>query len=139
MILPLQMCEHVYHTECLSTFLSTQTDNGLFPLICPEDSCRKEIADSDIRECLSHELYLKYEKISLNKAMEANKEYSWCPTPNCTYAFILSDDRSVQSTTPGSDSSAAINTVNTSEFKCPLCTKHYCLACRVDFHEGITC
>lgn len=43
---------------------------------------------------------------------------SWCPTPDCKYAFVYDDEM---------------------EFGCPVCKKHYCMACRVPFHKGQTC
>lgn len=43
---------------------------------------------------------------------------SWCPTPDCKFAFMFADDE------------------NDRELKCPLCKKHYCLNCRVIFHKG---
>ena len=46
---------------------------------------------------------------------------SWCPTPDCKYAFIYD---------PENDSK---------EFNCPRCSKHYCLKCRVEWHTDLSC
>ena len=41
-----------------------------------------------------------------------------CLTPDCPCVFV-----------------AACS----SDFKCPTCTKHYCLDCKVPYHDGMTC
>lgn len=45
---------------------------------------------------------------------------SWCPAPNCRYAYINPE-------------------ILHSKFDCPLCEKNFCLECRVEYHKGLTC
>ena len=52
--------------------------------------------------------------------VEGNLENtSWCPTPGCSAVFAYEG---------GLDN-----------YKCPACKKHYCLACKCEMHNGITC
>lgn len=58
---------------------------------------------------------------TLNKFVDEHAaDMSWCPTPDCKYAFVLGDE-------------------DENEFHCPLCKKQYCLNCRVVFHKGQSC
>ena len=88
-------------------------------MLCPDASCKAEISDLDLKELLSEEDYEKYSAFALNSAVAAQKDLSWCPTADCSYAFVLDKDQT--------------------EFECPTCKKHYCMACRVPFHEGLSC
>jgi len=67
--------------------------------------------------------------------IEQNKEMSWCPTPDCKYAFIYTDPKQTDITPVNPEDQVNQN----DQLKCPLCTVHYCLSCRVVFHEGKTC
>jgi len=59
----------------------------------------------------------RYENMSVTAAVDRAGDLLWCPTPGCGYAFVFGD----------------------SKFDCPMCTKIYCLACRVEYHEDKTC
>jgi hypothetical protein len=43
----------------------------------------------------------------------------YCPTTDCSYIFGKNPD--------------------VPEFKCPVCSKHYCLDCKTEFHDGMDC
>ena len=136
--MPLQLCEHVFHTECMALYLQSQIDSGNFPLRCPDPECRQEISDHDAKSCLSPELFAKFDQLALNQAIDASKEYSWCPTPDCKYAFIFTEDETASSTTtPGGPNGVGVHSKQ--EFRCPLCEAHYCLTCKVKYHAGLTC
>ena len=46
---------------------------------------------------------------------------SYCPTPDCKYVFIYDP------------------ALDFKEFSCPVCSKRYCLDCRVEYHYNETC
>ncbi len=46
-------------------------------------------------------------------------KYSWCPTADCKYVFIID---------PGN-----------LDFTCAVCKKRYCLSCKVEYHNGQSC
>ena len=105
----------------MAIYLQTQIETGHFPLRCPEESCKVELAEGDARACLSPELFSKYETLAFNQAIDKDKDFSWCPTPDCKFAFVF-DEKTADC-----------------QLKCPVCERHYCLSCRVAYHEGITC
>lgn len=47
------------------------------------------------------------------------EDTSWCPTPGCSAVFTFD---------------AALT-----DYKCPACKKYYCLACKCEFHTGLSC
>ena len=120
----LQQCENVFHAECLVTYLETQIKDSKLPLVCPDAGCREEIADTDLKELLSRELYVKYSHFALSQAVDQQNDISWCPTADCKFAFVYEDDGNGQ---------------QSAELHCPLCKTHYCLNCRVAYHEGMSC
>ena len=71
---------------------------------------------------LSEEQHEKMVDFNLNKAIDTNKDMYWCPGKDCKFAFAY--DR--QANEPNG-------------FFCPHCNKTYCLDCRVEFHNGLTC
>ena len=86
------MCEHLFHQECLANYLKTQIADASFPLNCPNPACKVEIADIDLKQILSDADYTKYEVFALNTAVDFQKDLSWCPTPDCKYAFVFEQD-----------------------------------------------
>ncbi len=92
------------------------------PIVCPHHDCKIELAPQDLRRLLTKEELEKYHKYSLNQAVNASKEYSWCPTPNCANVFVY--DPEVFKDEP---------------FNCQLCKQRYCLACRAPYHSEMTC
>ena len=93
-------------------------------MICPTVECTHEIADSDVRVLLTEDAYLKYHTFTLSLAVDNQKDISWCPTPDCKFAFVLQADQE--------DEQKQL-------LDCPLCTKKYCLRCKVLFHEDMSC
>jgi len=79
------------------------------------------IADDDIKAIISEAQYQKYSQFTLNQVVDTHKDMAWCPTPDCKFAFIHD---------PAADGN---------QLRCPLCKVHYCLECRVEYHEGMTC
>ncbi len=55
--------------------------------------------------------------MSLTSAVEKSNDLSWCPSATCGYAFVKVCN----------------------EHKCKKCEKSYCLDCRVEMHEFVTC
>lgn len=74
----------------------------MFPILCPQEGCRAEVADLDSKALLSAEEYDKYITFTFNKALDEQKDVSWCPSPDCQFAFIC-------------------GVGDKEEFKCPLC------------------
>ncbi|KAL4481839.1 hypothetical protein ABPG74_007928 [Tetrahymena malaccensis] len=116
----LLICKHIYHKVCLSKHCNTLINEKQFPINCPHFKCLIPLQQNEIKKILSEVDFEKYEKFTLQNYIDSNAdEFSWCPTPNCQYAFVIDS--------------------NQTYLKCPSCEKSYCLTCKCDFHEGQTC
>ncbi|EAS06981.2 IBR domain protein (macronuclear) [Tetrahymena thermophila SB210] len=114
------LCDHIFHKNCLAQYFTTQINEKKFPLKCPNSNCTLPINQQDLREVLNEIEIQRYEKFSLQNYIDSNAdEISWCPTPNCEYAFIIEKDQN--------------------QLNCPKCNKSYCLNCKCDYHNGQTC
>ncbi|EAR81871.2 IBR domain protein, partial (macronuclear) [Tetrahymena thermophila SB210] len=114
------ICDHIFHKNCLAKYFTSQINEKKFPLKCPNSNCIIPIVQQDLRQVLNKIEIQRYEKFSLQNYIDSNAdEISWCPTPNCEFAFITEKDQ---------------NYLN-----CPKCNKSYCLNCKCDFHVGQTC
>ena len=118
-LLPLDTCGHLFHPICLRTHFQNEIETRRLPLICP--ICRVEVTAMDVKDFLTPALQAKWEEYTFKKVVESNPEdFSFCPTPDCSYVFVWSQN-------------------DTSDFTCPICKKHYCLNCRCAYHDGQTC
>lgn len=119
-VYPLEHCVHIFHQECLKSHIMTAIAEKRKSILCPDSSCNTELAIRDIGQIAGTEKQHEYESYTLNMFVDQNAaDMSWCPTPDCKYAFVFDDDFM--------------------ELTCPICKKHYCLNCRVPFHKGQTC
>lgn len=113
-------CGHCFHSECLSTYLRTELTKRKFPIKCPFVGCKDDVSTDDVSEHLSEEEMGKYWEFTLGNYIDSHlDELTWCPTPDCKYAFIFDK--------------------NESQFLCPKCSKEYCMNCRCDYHTNMTC
>jgi len=119
--IPFQNCADVYHQKCVERFFIEQINNRSFPIKCPNISCKKEVAVSDVMCTFrkNNEYATKFENNSFQFAVESNQEFTHCLTPNCPYVCFMSKD--------------------VSTFHCEICRKTYCVKCKTDWHKGITC
>jgi len=118
--LPLDGCGHMFHPACIKEYLETEINERRFPLVCPFGNCKNEIRDMDLQDRLSPEMYAKHQEFCFKTYVERNNaELSCCPTPDCKYVFIWTQEDP--------------------HFQCPSCNKHYCLKCRCDWHKDVTC
>jgi len=104
--IPLQACDHMFHTNCFSEYLKSEIHSRHFPIKCPSN-CGQEISQMDMVQVLDQDLVSKFYDYSLQKYVSSHAdEISCCPTPNCTYAFVQDQ---------GEDDENVLH--------CPLCKK----------------
>jgi len=114
------MCGHEFCRDCLVDYLTMKISEKAIPIPCPFNGCTSNVSESDLHLLIEPKLMEKYEKFMLSNFIETNaNDFSCCPTPNCPYLFYYE---------PGDF-----------DFKCPKCTKRYCLNCKVDYHVKSTC
>ena len=118
---PLINCEHLFHKKCLEQYLKTEVSQSKCPLTCCDPKCRKELAAKDLKGLLSRKDYESFQNYSLQQALSKQGDVSWCPTPNCNYAFVFDRAR------------------DSEDFKCIKCKKEYCLDCKSDAHKKQSC
>lgn len=101
----------------------TSVKDNKIPIKCPY--CTLSIVNPNyVIEALQtsneEDLITKYEQYELNySALNHNDDISCCPTPGCNYMFYYMKDDTF--------------------FKCPNCEKEYCMKCKSDWHEKISC
>lgn len=118
--LPLEKCGCLFHQNCVFAHLSTAIKEQKYPLVCPQAKCRAEIHPMDLKERLSAPLYKQLEQSQMEAFIQRNgRDFKHCPTPDCPYVFAWTQENP--------------------RFKCPVCLKVWCLLCRKEFHEGISC
>ena len=114
-------CNCVLHNKCFDEMVKSAVENNTLPVKCP--NCKIPIHPNFIEDSIRNanpQLLPKYDKFSMNNFIQNNSdEYSSCPTPGCEYMFFFN---------PGEFN-----------FLCPLCTKHYCLNCKDEWHVNMTC
>ncbi|CAD8104184.1 unnamed protein product [Paramecium sonneborni] len=111
-------CGHIFHKKCLNEYCQIQIQSKSVPMRCPWANCKENVMYSDLREVLDMRILNEFQQLTFTAYINNHSdEYSWCPTPDCTYIFIA----------------------NNSQFYCPVCKKSYCLICKTEFHQGQTC
>ena len=118
-LLPLDSCGHLFHPPCIREHIELSITSSHFPVTCPYRGCSSEVSILDIKERLSEDMIEKFEEFSFKHFVGLNKSSLFCcPTPDCKYVFQYACEE---------------------QFQCPVCSKHYCLRCQVEYHEGMTC
>ncbi|KAF8438837.1 hypothetical protein L210DRAFT_2229535 [Boletus edulis BED1] len=115
-------CGHQWCRACLTGYLTSAVENKMFPLKCLGN-------DAACTECIPLGLSRKLLSASdFNAVIEAAfwvyvhsrpDEFRHCPTPDCTQVYR----------------SAPPNAV----LQCPSCLIRICPACRIKYHDGMTC
>ena len=119
-------CKKFVHGKCFIDYIGEELNNNRFPIRCPlcPPNERHEINYKTIEDCLlindKNNLAIKLENISLNHLAQNNPdEVTFCPTAGCNYMCFFDQ----------------------CEFhlNCPLCKKEYCLKCKTEWHNNLTC
>lgn len=117
----LENCSHIYCSNCLKFHAKACIDDNKFPILCPDPQCKQQLHQSNVESVLENQEEIqKYRDRQLKFYGETHADLSWCPTPDCRYMFVYEEG-------------------GPSRFDCPVCTKSYCMNCRVEYHEGYTC
>ncbi|KAF3931204.1 hypothetical protein ABW19_dt0207121 [Dactylella cylindrospora] len=108
--------------DCLAEMMDSNVRNAMWGDIkCPE--CQAAIDTDGVKRFASEEAYIKFEKFQLNKALEGDEEFRWCPRldPVCGHGQLH----------PERDAQPRVI--------CAECDFHHCFSCRVPWHSGMTC
>ena len=77
--------------------------------------------DEDVRELLKEEDLQKYTHISLNSALDDDKNMSWCPTADCNYAFFFEPGNGPVQLDSNEEMKDEVVPRQGFEFDCPKC------------------
>ena len=119
-------CKKYVHGKCFINYIEEELNNNRFPIRCPlcPGNEKHEINYKTILDCLllndKDNLAAKLENISLNHLAQNNSdEITFCPTAGCSYMCFYDN--------------------GDFHLICPLCKKEYCLQCKTEWHNNITC
>ncbi|EWC48493.1 hypothetical protein DRE_07744 [Drechslerella stenobrocha 248] len=118
-------CDHsesMCCTDCLQRMMDSAVRNAMWGDIkCPE--CNALLDSTGVHKFSSEDAYIKWEKFQLNKLLEGDEEFRWCPGQNfaCGHGQLHAD----RDTQP--------------RIICSECDTHHCFTCRVVWHRGQSC
>ncbi|KAM0045907.1 putative transcription factor C2H2 family [Helianthus debilis subsp. tardiflorus] len=124
-------CRHRYCFSCIRKHAEARLLQGMLP-DCPHEKCESKIGIERCKKLLKPELY----NIMRSRVKEASiplTDKVYCPFPSCS--ALMSKDE-VKEHTPTSSSTAA---GDTGMRKCVECNRHFCINCKVPWHDNITC
>ncbi|CAF1164122.1 unnamed protein product [Adineta ricciae] len=117
----LYRCGHFYCQPCLNNYVQLTFNNGHFgdQVHCPQSQCQKALLPNEIKAILQDErLYERYERITLQRALQAMEDVIWCP--RCQSAVL----------TGGKDDTLCV---------CHQCHFTFCKKCKELFHFQTMC
>lgn len=113
--LTLKNCHHQICKDCL---VNIAKNSSSAVVRCPHDPCEMEISDTELRACLSPELYDELQERGLREAERTSARSFHCKTVDCRGWCIYDEDSNA--------------------FECPVCKKINCLRCEA-IHEKMNC
>ena len=107
------------HTYCLGCFVLLCMHLGLFPKRCCAlvGECYTVLTLIELQATLSSSQFEKLLTISFTKFIKRSKWLRYCPTPDCSYVYQISNEIIV----------------------CPVCSTAICTKCCTENHLGMTC
>uniref|UniRef100_A0ABM0MDS1 RBR-type E3 ubiquitin transferase n=1 Tax=Saccoglossus kowalevskii TaxID=10224 RepID=A0ABM0MDS1_SACKO len=112
-------CTHHFCHECLAAYCTTHVSEGTVQLlVCPDSDCKNPLPPALVRDVLTKEQYERWEKLSLQKTLDAMDDIDYCP--RCNMAVIKESDHS--------------NLAH-----CTSCFYSYCTSCKESWHQGTKC
>lgn len=84
-------CSHLFHGDCLRKYFTGEIKENKFPLRCPVPKCRTQASIGDLKSLLPETTLDLYYERTFNSHAEVQKDISWCPTADCSYAFVFQE------------------------------------------------
>ncbi|KAI3859199.1 hypothetical protein MKX03_034603 [Papaver bracteatum] len=115
-------CGHLFCESCWKGYIGTSVNDGpgCLKLPCPEPSCNAAVGQDMINAFACEETKQKYSNYLLRSYIEDNREFKWCPAPDCGLAIKFE---------VGSDSC---------DVTCE-CTYTFCWNCTKEAHRPVDC
>ncbi len=149
----LEICGHVYCSDCLITQVKTNIGDRQLPIKCAGEDCCMPLSVADIlAACTKGGLQLDdLVNLSLQRHLIAYRsEILACITPDCPFIYraaVPTDDTEAGPSTSGATTVGNIadqNNTNTDAtssmvFHCPGCKVSICTRCKAPAHPGLSC
>jgi len=91
-------CAHAFCEDCIGQYVRGKVDEGKVmaeQLRCPsvDPKCEAPLLPSDVARCLkAPEAVARYERLALQRCVEADEGMGCCPTAGCEYMFAFDMD-----------------------------------------------
>ena len=110
-------CGHVVCRDCAGHLATLNVRDGSLQLLtCPEPSCRSELTPGLLQQLLTPELYERFERLSLERALASMSDLLYCP--RCNTAAVEDAQHCAM---------------------CAKCAFVFCGLCVEAWHPGRTC
>ncbi|XP_018601527.1 E3 ubiquitin-protein ligase RNF14-like isoform X1 [Scleropages formosus] len=113
-------CDHVYCRACLAEFIALRIRDGqVRDLQCPHHKCSATVTPSQVKQLLSEELFLRYDRLLLQSSLDKMTDITYCPRQTCAAPVLLEHEGKVA--------------------LCPVCAYAFCPLCRRGYHGTSGC
>ncbi|XP_047983265.1 E3 ubiquitin-protein ligase RSL1-like [Salvia hispanica] len=123
-------CLHRYCFSCMKQHVEMKLLHGLLPT-CPHEGCKSELKIDSCRTFLTPRLI----DIMSQRMKEASipvTEKVYCPYPKCS--ALMSKSEALEHSKP-----AIVGAERSGARKCLKCNNHFCINCKVPWHNNSTC
>ncbi|XP_059166133.1 E3 ubiquitin-protein ligase RNF14-like [Physella acuta] len=116
----LQECQHFFCTDCMREFCDLHVRDGTVEALkCPDIKCNTILPPSIVQAVLGPEAYNRWEKLLLQKTLDAMADTDYCP--RCNSLVIAEAEESLHLA------------------HCTVCLFSFCTECRRCWHQGSPC
>lgn len=123
-------CMHRYCFSCMKQHVEVKLLHGMLPT-CPHEECKTELKIDSCSKFLTPRL-IEIMSQHLKEASIPVTEKVYCPYPKCS---ALMSKREVLEYSK----SALVGAERSGVRKCIKCSGHFCIDCKVPWHNNMTC
>ncbi|KAF2076028.1 hypothetical protein CYY_002688 [Polysphondylium violaceum] len=115
-------CEHRFCIDCLRGHYEAQIRSRFPDIKCPHITCKKIITYEEVKHILSAEMFKRYDELLFENLVRNDKNCIYCPNSDCGIIMSVNQDHDLRIDCPNLD-----------------CAFSFCIGCRNEWHEGLTC
>ena len=120
-------CEHLYCKECMSEHATVHVTEGTIQFLrCPDPSCKIVWEPQLLRSLLSEELFARWDRLSLQRALDHMSDVVYCP-------------RVMDAATQRRCETLCVEDEQLDSAQCTKCFYSFCTLCRDSLHPAREC